>query len=143
MLSSLLDVAGSDFRPLTNILDCSLLMKFGSFSSPMGQTCLPTLLAIFGLVRFYHTNYLIANLSLRIGTLFTWFFPIPVFVSFRFTSSRLYPLCPNLLFPRTPSSYSFLLSIFFNNPFDLQCLRRIHSVQSEPGPNSYPFRFLL
>ena len=90
MPSSLLDVAGSDFRPLTKILDCSLRMKFGSFSSPMGQTCLPTLLAIIGLVSLYPTNYLIAKPSLRMGA---------------HTVSFLYPSI-RLNFSSTPSALS-------------------------------------
>jgi hypothetical protein len=52
-------IAGSGFRPLSNIPHCSLQLEFGPFSVPMWLIYLSNQLRIIGLVSHYLTNYLI------------------------------------------------------------------------------------
>jgi hypothetical protein len=114
MLSSIFGVASSGFRPLTNILDCCLPLKSGSFSSPVRRYCLSTPLSIFGLVSLYPTNYHSETLSLLTDFYSVHFLhgsPYPFFIpAFIF---RLFPnvlLCPKLFYSRAPrSSHSSLL----------------------------------
>jgi len=57
--SSHCDIAGSDFRPLTKILNCCHILCPDRVSVPAGRYVLSNPLGVVGLVSYYPTNYLI------------------------------------------------------------------------------------